>query len=246
MVLHLIRPQVRLGELVKKAPDFEWGRREKFCQILAVTGNVSEACRQVNIVRTTAYVTRKKDKDFADLWDEAEETAADAVEAEMWRRGVEGVDRPVVYQGEIRPKLNASGEKILGEDGMPVPLTIKEFSDPLLIQMAKAKRPEKFNERLQVEGMGGGNLVVEHVISLKRRTPEMGEEKLEDVVVIDNEAVPDEAKVVSPVARLAGEADDGANLRDGAEGRSLLGGEKREAEDDNSPEARARRLGFGR
>ena len=193
---------------MKKAPEFEWDRREKFCQIIALTGNVSEACRQVNIVRSTAYVTRKKDKVFADLWDEAEETAADAIEAEMWRRGVDGVDRPVVYQGEIRPKLNASGEKMLGEDGMPIPLTIKEFSDPLLIQMAKAKRPEKFNERLQVEGLGGGNLIVEHVISLKRRTPEMGEEKLEDGPIIEHEELPEDAE-------------------------------------DNSPEARARRLGFG-
>jgi hypothetical protein len=213
---------------MKKAPEFEWDRREKFCQIIALTGNVSEACRQVNIVRSTAYVTRKKDKVFADLWDEAEETAADTVEAEMWRRGVDGVDRPVVYQGEIRPMLDANGEKVLGEDGMPVPLTIKEYSDPLLIQMAKAKRPEKFNERLQVEGVGGGNLIVEHVISLKRRTPEMAEEELEDVTTIDHEPDVDEPRQI-------GEA--GGDHREPAE---RVG----EIEDDNSPEARARRLGF--
>ncbi|ANS04709.1 hypothetical protein [uncultured Mediterranean phage] len=215
---------------MKKAPEFEWDRRERFCQIIALTGNVSEACRQVGIVRSTAYVARKKDKVFADLWDEAEETAADAVEAEMWRRGVEGVDRPVVYQGEIRPKLDAKGEKILGEDGMPVPLTIKEFSDPLLIQMAKAKRPEKFNERLQVEGMGGGNLIVEHVISLKRRTPEIEDGEPKDGPIIDHE--PDDYEL-----RQVGEV--GEDHREPA-------ARAEEVEDDNSPEARARRLGFKR
>ena len=50
--------------------------------------------------------------------------AADALEREAWRRGAEGVSRPVYQQGR--------------EVGV-----IQEYSDALLIHMLKAHRPEK-------------------------------------------------------------------------------------------------------
>jgi len=48
--------------------------------------------------------------------------------------------------------------------------TVKDYSDKLLIQLLKARRPEKFNERLQVKG-SAGSLLVDHKITLKRREP---------------------------------------------------------------------------
>jgi hypothetical protein len=124
--------------------------QRQFFEAFETSGNVSAACRAIGFSRTAVYQRRKREQAFAIAWDEAEQVAADAIEAEMWRRGVDGIGRPIHYQGNV-----------VG--------TIKEYSDQLLIQLAKARRPEKFNERLQVESMGSGNLVVEHVISLKRQ-----------------------------------------------------------------------------
>lgn len=226
---------------MKAAPEFDWPRRETFLKLLAETGNISKCCKAVDVSSGVAYKHRKNDKEFGVLWDEAEDMAADAIEAEMWRRGVDGVDRPLVFQGEITPKKDADGKVMVDDKNMPIPQTIKEYSDVLLIQMAKAKRPEKFNERLQVEGVGGGNLVVEHIISLKRRTPEMGEEVLDDVTVIDNEVgTKDHAAPSLGDNKLLGGKPEAVEV-----GGTDEEGE-RPADDDNSPEARARRLGFGR
>ena len=40
---------------------------------------------------------------FAKEWEEAEEIAADRLEAEAWRRGVEGVPEPLVSAGKLAP-----------------------------------------------------------------------------------------------------------------------------------------------
>jgi hypothetical protein len=42
------------------------------------------------------YELRKHDAGFAAAWEEAEERAADALEAEAWRRAVDGVQEPLV------------------------------------------------------------------------------------------------------------------------------------------------------
>lgn len=103
-----------------------------FCTALAESGNVSHACKTVLIARSTAYEAREAHADFAAAWDEALEFAADALEFEIRRRAMQGVDEPIFYKGQ--------------EVG-----TIRRYSDGLLMFLAKATRPEKFRERLQVK-----------------------------------------------------------------------------------------------
>lgn len=127
---------------------------DTFIDVLTKSGNVSFACRLAGISHSHSYNMKKNRAGFSDRWEEAIKVSADALEEEARRRAVDGVDRPVFYQGA---KVG----------------TMKEYSDQLLIQLLKAHKPEQFNERLQVTGPGGGGLVVDHVITLKRRTPEM-------------------------------------------------------------------------
>lgn len=96
---------------------------------------MSDACRAAGIGRTTAYEWKEADPDFAALWTEAEEIAADKLEREAWRRAVEGYDKPVTYQGEITG-------------------TYKEYSDRMLEILLKGHRPEKYTERQRVEHGG--------------------------------------------------------------------------------------------
>lgn len=64
--------------------------RATFIKVLAEHCNVSEAARAAGIGRRTAYDWREADPEFAAAWDEAEQTAADALEAEAWTRATTG------------------------------------------------------------------------------------------------------------------------------------------------------------
>jgi len=106
-----------------------------FLEALAATGNVSEACRQAKLHRQTVYHRRHNYESFALLWQEAEDIAADALEAEARRRAIEGWDEPVFYQGV--------------QTGV-----IRKYSDALLQTLLKGWRPERYKDRQQVDFSG--------------------------------------------------------------------------------------------
>jgi hypothetical protein len=117
-------------------------RRKRFLEVLAETGNVTVAVRLSGTSRTRAYELRKADDEFAAAWGEAEEIAADRLEAEAWRRAVEGIAEPLVSAGKI----------VRDDDGQPI--AIRRYSDNLLLALLKAHRPDKFRERRAIEPMG--------------------------------------------------------------------------------------------
>ncbi|MBX6773030.1 MAG: hypothetical protein IRY83_14975 [Chloroflexi bacterium] len=57
----------------------------------------------------------------------------DALEAEAWRRAVDGVERPVYQNGQ---RVGA----------------VREYSDTLLIFLLKGGRPQKYRERYELSG----------------------------------------------------------------------------------------------
>jgi phage terminase small subunit len=114
-------------------------RQQRFVEALAATGNVSAAVKVAGTSRTRAYELRKTEQAFAMAWDEAEQVAADRLEAETWRRAVEGVEEPLVSGGKL----------VRDDDGQPI--AVRRYSDQLLIALLRAHRPEKFRERAAVE-----------------------------------------------------------------------------------------------
>jgi len=131
------------SEAVEKAPRVS--RREKwpplFLEALAELGVVSYACKAARVSRSTVYERREKDAVFRAAWDEAAEIAADMLEQEAHRRAVEGTARPV-YQGG----------KLVGAE--------RQYSDTLLMFLLKARRPEKFRERVDLKHSGQLGLTV--------------------------------------------------------------------------------------
>lgn len=119
-----LRQVTRTARTLKK-------RRAAFLEALAETANVTHACKQALVPRRTAYQWREDVPKFADAWDDAVELGTDALEDEAVRRAHAGVDKPVFYQGEVCG-------------------AIREYSDTLLIFMLKARRPDKFKERAEV------------------------------------------------------------------------------------------------
>lgn len=97
-----------------------------------------EAAAHAGISRTTLFEWRRDDPEFAAAWLEAVEEGTDRIEAEAYRRAVEGYERPVFQGGE--------------EVGR-----VREYSDTLLTLLIKGRRPGQFNtERHQHVGGDGG------------------------------------------------------------------------------------------
>jgi hypothetical protein len=115
--------------------------RETFLEVLRDTCNVSEAARAAGMSRRSAYDWRDADQAFAADWADAEQEAADKLEREAWRRAVDGVDKPVTFQGRITA-------------------TYKEYSDRMLEILLKGHRPEKFADRVKAEHSGTVNIQI--------------------------------------------------------------------------------------
>lgn len=108
-----------------------------FIAALRVNGNILRSCEAAQIGRTTFYEKRREDAAFDQAVKVALEEAGDVLEAEAWRRAVEGVDEPVFgslggYQGS-------------GQIG-----TARKYSDTLLIFLLKGIKPDKFSDRRDI------------------------------------------------------------------------------------------------
>lgn len=124
-------------------------KKEAFLRTLRATANVSEACKVAGLGRTTAYVHRKKDEAFAEAWDDAVDEGLDVAEGELYRRAVEGVDKPVFYAG--------------AECG-----SIRTYSDSLLIFLLKSKRSSVYGEKQNAE-VSTNSILVESILAGRSR-----------------------------------------------------------------------------
>jgi hypothetical protein len=114
-------------------------RRKAFLRALAETGNVTAAIEIAGTSRTRVYDLRRAEPFFAAAWDEAEETAADGLEAEARRRAVVGVLEPVVSAGKV----------VRDDDGQPI--AVRRYSDNLLLALLKAHRPPRRERSVRLQ-----------------------------------------------------------------------------------------------
>lgn len=109
---------------------------ERFLAKLAQTGNPSIACQLSGLTRRQITNQKQRDPVFAAAYADAMDDAADLLEAEAWRRALEGVAQPVLKAGQ--PVLDpATGEAII----------VRRYSDALLVMLLRGSRPEKFVAR---------------------------------------------------------------------------------------------------
>jgi len=102
-------------------------------------GNITKACEEVGIQRRTFYQWMKKKGKTADrfrkLVEQAKKVGVEALEDEARRRGMDGYNKPVFYQG--------------AECGV-----IREYSDTLLIFLIKGHK-KMYVDRHEVTGPNG-------------------------------------------------------------------------------------------
>lgn len=134
-----------------------------FLAVLAETASVRHACRGAGIGWTAAYAWKKDDAEFAAEWEAAIDEGVASLEDEVARRAFKGVDKPVFHQGERCGEWQKDGKRVDPdtEGAEFVPYVIKEFSDLLSIFLLKAHRPERYRERFEHTGAGGGPIQTE-------------------------------------------------------------------------------------
>lgn len=151
-----------LGAQDKFTPE----NRALFLTTLAEAGSVAEAYRAVGIAKQTAYNWRAAHEDFAAEWDTVKATlAADSIEDEIIRRGIRGVDEPVIFKGQLAGCwVDKDGKEVAPgseEAAAFKPLTIRKYSDTCLMALANANIPHKYRLRHEHSGPNGGAIPVE-------------------------------------------------------------------------------------
>ncbi|MFT9380640.1 hypothetical protein [Gluconobacter sp. P5B12] len=126
-------------------------RKEQFLKHLAANGNISAAGRFANVQRSTLYHWKETDPQFASLWDDALEEAADALEAEARRRAIEGYDEPITYGG-----------RVVCDPETGSPLVRKKYSDGLMAFLLKAHRPSRFKAGHIDDQAGAISICISH------------------------------------------------------------------------------------
>ena len=121
-------------------------KKQAFLEAYAKIGNVTYAAKASRVHRTLHYRWLKEDLEYPALFAQAAETAIEVMEGEALRRAVTGIDKPIYFQGK---KID----------------TIKEYSDVLLIFLLKGARPERYRDRVEHAGPGGGPIPVQHDLS---------------------------------------------------------------------------------
>lgn len=125
--------------------------KKAFLEDFRIHGNVTTACERTGAERRTIYKWRESDSQFREKYDEAEVEATEHLEAEAWRRAVEGdtVETPIIYKGDVVDTIVET-----------------KRSDTLLIFLLKARAPEKYRDVLSVRGEYRANVNVKHEHSL--------------------------------------------------------------------------------
>lgn len=103
-----------------------------FLSAFAQCGTVGKAAQMAQVSRRSHVNWMRDDADYPVLFGEAKAEACDRIEAEMARRGIEGVHKPVFHRGELCG-------------------VIVEYSDTLLAMLANGWMPEKYRLRARID-----------------------------------------------------------------------------------------------
>jgi hypothetical protein len=161
-------------ELIPAHQSILHHRKEAFLRALAETGSAIKAARASGWDRSNAYKHRRVDPAFDAAWVEACRIAAEDLEDEARRRAIEGVRKPLYWQGQPiylyrsvigqdgQPMRDEQGNEIRevlrDEHGQPVQACEHQYSDGLLSLLLKGNIAEKYgdNRKVELSGPGGG------------------------------------------------------------------------------------------
>lgn len=138
-------------ELAPQFTEIRHPHKRAYLIALATRWDFGAAADAAGIDRSTGYLWRKdlRDTAFQAALTRAADLFVERAEAALWRRGIDGVERPVYQAG-----------RLVG--------TVREFDTPAAIFMLKGARPEKYRDRFEHSGEINGQLNV--VLSTARES----------------------------------------------------------------------------
>jgi hypothetical protein len=142
------------------------------------TASITKAAKAAKIDRSLHYRWLLEDEEYKKAFAAAYLEAGDLLEDEAVRRANEGIEEPLVYQGEFSyPEIwdpKAMTEHTNAETGEVTvthgafkrsrkPLCVNKKSDPLLMFLLKGFKSDKYRDRVSAElsGVGGGPIALE-------------------------------------------------------------------------------------
>lgn len=155
---------------------FTYARKQAYCKaLIEARGNRHVAARKIGVHRATVTRHYQEDPQFKEDLDGAMEEYRNILVQEAHRRGVEGVKKPLYFQGRRVFDVD--------EDGDPIPAFVREYDTTLLMALMKRWIPE-FRDKQVVENR---NLNVDMgVADLEQLSPEQ-REKIEELLALEEE-----------------------------------------------------------
>lgn len=154
----------------KRVKTTEW-RQTRFLEEFAKCANLSFAAKSAGVDRALHY-RWLEDPEYVAAFEEAHKQACDAIDQEIYRRGVTGVLEPVFHMGKEVAQ-------------------IRKYDTTLLIFLAKGLMPEKYRDNFKGEIVTQGTVKVQHNIDLSKLTDEQLSqlEALSRAVLTDEQTV---------------------------------------------------------
>jgi hypothetical protein len=111
----------------KESPfrKFKHPLKRKFLRAFSQIGMVGKAAEAAGIDRDYHYYWLRSDENYRLAFEQSRQMAGDRAEDEVVRRGIEGFDHPIIYEGKITGSYKA-------------------YSDNLAMFFLKGLRPERY------------------------------------------------------------------------------------------------------
>ena len=100
---------------ISQAPGAMEVYKQCFLRELAKGKSPAHAAQVAGLARSTAYLFRSQDTEFARQWLEASAEGVDRLEDEAYRRAVEGVKRPMFHGGKKVGEITKYSDFLLGK-----------------------------------------------------------------------------------------------------------------------------------
>lgn len=133
--------------MARSVAQMAQAQKAKLPEAFARYGTITAATKAVGVGRRTHYNWLETDPEYAAAFADATEAFRESLEAEMFRRAVDGVDEPVF------------------DDKGRLVTTRKKYSDTLLIFALKGAAPAKYKDNASqtvINGDVNQTLIIEH------------------------------------------------------------------------------------
>lgn len=153
----------RVNKERAKLPPSE--RFKLFLEHLSQTANVSASAEFAGITRTAVYDKKADDPEFSAAWEVAYRRGYEALEEEAQRRAFVGVLKPLYFKGR----------RVMDKDpetGKRGPVSVREYSDTLVVFLLKGRRRDVFGDKSEVTLTDGS----------KRTKKDLTDEELDAII----------------------------------------------------------------